>query len=73
MTTKTVREFSAAGPCITLGLLVKETPASYVCQPPAWKNEGPARVGKRNGIVHIEPCPSCRDHAMTQYPEGYMN
>jgi hypothetical protein len=68
MTSKTVRQFSAAGPCLTLGALVRETEQFYVYTP----NHGrERRVGK--GAVHIEPCSSCRDHPRTQYPHGYMD
>lgn len=77
---KIVREFSAAGPCITLGRLVSETPKFY--RYAEWHgsdNFGPEmrlvakRTPKRYSAAHIEPCPSCRDHPRTQYPDGYMD
>lgn len=72
--TKTVREFSVAGPCITLGELVRETPASYFVR----DRYEPTKInrygkGRWEGKRHTEACPSCRDHAKTQYPEGYMD
>jgi hypothetical protein len=77
---KIVREFSAAGPCLTTGKLVRETANFYVYLP--W--HGGERYGpeekriarKRPGhysAAHVEPCNSCRDHARTQYPNGYMD
>ena len=71
---KTVRKFSAAGPCITLGELVKETAAFYVYKPRFREDGTTRRVGKdRHGLTHTEPCSSCRDHSRTQYPNGYMD
>ena len=75
-----VREFSAAGPCLTTGKLVRETANFYIYL--EWK--GGDRYGteekriskKRPGhysAAHTEPCPSCRDHAHTQYPNGYQD
>jgi hypothetical protein len=69
----TVRRFSAAGPCISLGRLLRETAKFYVYQPRR-PDESERRVAKdRYGLVHTEPCNACRDHARTQYPEGYMD
>jgi hypothetical protein len=73
----TVREFSRCGPCIVLGKLVKETASFYVFE----ENYGGApvrskirkRTDARYSPAHIEPCPSCRDHPRTQYPDGYMD
>jgi hypothetical protein len=72
---RTVREFSAAGPCLTLGELVRETPRFYVIKPrPNGYGEEPERrVGKRGGLVHCEPCRCCLDHPETQYPDGYLD
>jgi hypothetical protein len=71
--TKIVREFSAYGPCLTLGKLVGRTKKFYAYD--EWKGgkryEGRRRVLQRS--THIEPCPSCRDHPKTQYPNGYDN
>jgi hypothetical protein len=76
---KIVRAFSICGPCLTLGRLTKET-AQFYCFD-EWQGgdnySGAKRVAKeRPGYYspnHIEPCPSCRDHAKTQYPNGYMD
>jgi len=69
-----VREFSRCGPCLTLGALLYETPAFY-CY--AHHDGGVKKIRKRTEAryspAHIEPCPSCRDHPKTQYPDGYMD
>jgi hypothetical protein len=78
--TKIVREFSVAGPCLTLGRLAKQTEQFYVYE--EWHGGdrfGPERkrIRKRTEAhysgAHVEPCPSCRDHTQTQYPNGYMD
>ena len=77
-----VREFSAIGPCLTLGKLINTT-AQFYCYE-EWKGgdryEGKKRIrrdlrasGGRYSPAHVEACPSCRDHVNTQYPEGYMD
>ena len=73
-----VRAFSRCGPCLTLGRLVKETAAFYIFD--EWQGD---TLGRRKRVrkeidghwspYHIEPCSSCRDHAKTQYPDGYMD
>lgn len=64
-----VREFSMAGPCVTFGRkLVRETAKFYVFEDQHGKQ---GRISKAN--AHVEPCPSCRDHSRTQYPNGYMD
>lgn len=77
---KIVREFSAAGPCLTTGKLVRETANFYVYLP--WHGGdryGPEekRIARRRpghySAAHVEPCSCCRDHARTQYPNGYMD
>jgi hypothetical protein len=70
MNTK-VREFSAAGPCITLGELIRITPRFFIYRDRDGKECRKGRDG--HGLVHVEPCRSCRDHAETSYPHGYMN
>lgn len=70
--TTTVRKFSAAGPCITLGTLLRETASFYVYRPRFTEAESRAKKD-RHGLVHTEPCVSCRDHSRTQYPDGYMD
>jgi len=73
---KLVREFSRCGPCIVLGKLVKETAQFYVFEPD-YGRSSQTRIRKRTEAhyspAHVEPCPSCRDHARTQYPDGYMD
>jgi hypothetical protein len=68
-----VRTFSAFGPCLTEGQLIKTTDKFYVFLD--WKGgdrfEGERRISRTK--AHIEPCSSCRDHARTQYPHGYMD
>lgn len=67
----TLREFSAAGPCITLGEYLRETAKFYFFRD---RHGAEHRIGKGwEGQRHLEPCPSCRDHEKTQYPEGYMD
>jgi hypothetical protein len=73
-----VRAFSRCGPCLTLGKLTKTT-AQFYCYD-EWRGgqvfEGAKKVrredvGGHYSPAHIIPCPSCRDHAQTQYPNGY--
>jgi hypothetical protein len=80
MTDKIVRSFSPYGPCLTLGRLTKTT-AQFYCYD-EWrggdKYEGAKKVrrpdvGGHYSRAHIEPCYSCRDHAKTNYPNGYMD
>lgn len=69
--TKQVRRFSMAGPCITLGAYVKRTDKFLVYVD---KYDGKTkRVAHTHDLAHVEPCQSCRDHAQTQYPNGYMD
>ena len=70
-TTKTVRKFSLAGPCLTLGTLFRETSNFLVYEERRYGDRLHRRVAKAK--VHTEPCPSCRDHPQTQYPNGYMD
>jgi hypothetical protein len=74
MTTQTVREFSACGPCIPLGNLVSRSP-NRVKFIDRYSGRVTSRFGFRveSGLIHTEPCVSCRDHARTQYPDGYMD
>jgi hypothetical protein len=74
-----VRQFSRCGPCLTLGRLTKET-AQFYCFD-EWCGgdvfQGAKRVRKELpgqwSPNHVEPCPSCRDHPRTQYPNGYQD
>ncbi len=69
-----VRRFSPCGPCLTEGEFVRQTARFVVFN--TWKG-GDDYTGKQRRIacdaVHLEPCPSCRDHSRTQYPHGYMD
>ena len=69
-----VRRFSAYGPCLTEGVFVRQTARFVVFN--EWKG-GDDYTGKQRRIacdaVHLEPCPSCRDHSRTHYPNGYMD
>lgn len=70
-----VRKFSMAGPCIPLGTLVSES-AKFFCYQPRGRNGYDAtpkakRISKSGDFAHVVPCVSCRDHAQTQYPNGY--
>ena len=80
-----VREFSACGPCLTLGEFVRRTPKTIVYREwrggdrfgderrvGGWKVQSGGGDHKR-AYIHTEPCRSCRDHTETQYPHGYMD
>jgi len=69
--TKTVRRFSAAGPCITLGAFVKRTHKFLVYRDKY--NGKEKRIGHAHDLAHVEPCRSCRDHERTMYPHGFMD
>lgn len=74
--TKTVREFSPVGPCIVQGTLLRETAKFYVFDDrfnPGRERRLSKRTDDHYSPAHIEPCPSCQDHARTQYPNGYEN
>ena len=66
--TKTVRRFSAVGPCIPLGIFVRQTERFLIYRDRDGRDR---RIGKQYDFAHVEPCCSCRDHAATQYPRGY--
>ncbi len=80
-----LRRFSPAGPCLTLGRLVRETAKFYVYLAGRNGTSGPAaemiehriikdsREPYRYSGAHVEPCLSCTDHPQTQYPNGYMD
>jgi len=71
-----VRNFSPAGPCIVQGELIRETESFYVFNdrfvPGKTRRLAKRLPGKWSG-AHIEACPSCRDHAQTQCPNGYCD
>lgn len=70
---KTVREFSSAGPCLTLGTLVKQTATTITFQESDGSQNKRGGYRLKCGLIHIEACPSCRDHPKTQYPNGLMD
>ena len=69
-----VRRFSAYGPCLTEGEFVRQTARFVVFNE---RKSGDDYTGKQRRMacdaVHLEPCPSCRDHSRTHYPNGYMD
>ena len=71
----TVRKFSLCGPCINQGELIRETAKFYVFHDRFHTDhiERKARKSNKWSDYHIDPCPSCRDHPQTQYPNGYMD
>jgi hypothetical protein len=73
MTTKTVREFSSIGPCITLGTLTRSTAKMVYFTTREGREERRGGHRLECGLIHVEPCRSCRDHAESQYPNGYEN
>ncbi len=70
---RTLRRFSTAGPCLTRGVVVRET-AKFLVYRDRW-SQGAERRVKKDGerLVHTRPCVSCTDHPKTQYPHGYMD
>ena len=68
------RQFSTCGPCLLEGEVVRSTARFHVIN--EWKG-GDDFTGRQRRIsresVHLTPCPSCRDHSRTQYPDGYMD
>ena len=66
---KTARERSAAGPCITLGLVLREAGSSISYR----DRHGTAKFISTRWAVHTEPCLSCPDYPKTKYPEGYWD
>ena len=68
---KTVRQFSRVGPCIELGPLIRETDTRIYYR---YRHDYEAFVSKNSSLaVHLEPCPACRDHERSQYPDGYWD
>jgi len=78
---KTLRRFSAAGPCLTFihGTVVSHTAKTVTYKTSRgetkraggydWHSNGSRPLGE--GLLHVDACPSCPDHARTQYPRGY--
>lgn len=71
MTTKVLRKFSMAGPCLTQGTIVGETKHFWIFTD-RW-SKGRERRLKKSTLVHTEPCHRCTDHPETSYPWGYMD
>jgi len=73
----TVRKFNTAGPCVTLGPLVRETAGFFVFLTGKHGVSGPDAVLVEKRIAkdsaHVTACRSCRDHSNTSYPNGYEN
>lgn len=71
MSARILRKFSPCGPCLTFvdgaGPIVRETGKSWITQQPGKPER---QVRKATFGYHAEPCPSCRDHARSQYPDG---
>jgi hypothetical protein len=59
---KTVRELTVAGPCITLGVVLRET-ASRISYRDRY---GTSKFISKRWAVHTEPCPSCPDYPNTR-------
>jgi hypothetical protein len=64
---KTVRELRVAGPCITLGLVLRETAGRISYRD---RHGTPKFISKRWAAAHTEPCPSCPDHPKARCPLG---
>ena len=62
---KTIRELSVAGPCITLGLVLRETDRRISYR----DRHGTPKFISRRWAIHTEPCLSCPDHPKTKYPD----
>ncbi|MBF6332318.1 hypothetical protein [Nocardia transvalensis] len=76
MSTRSVREFNSAGPCIVLGELIKETPKYYIYLDRFHYLEPKQKRVKRRtdtdwSKAHIEPCQSCPDHPASSYRDGH--
>ena len=76
---KTLRSFSAAGPCLTraggAGQIVAETACFWmVSEGPGYRDLAVRKPKPgQYSRYHTEPCSSCRDHPQTQYPLGYWD
>lgn len=79
-----MRRFSAYGPCLVQGELLRDTAKFYVAvdmaigapvdtsaMSPELLKDLTHRYAKDRH--HVEPCRSCRDHAQTHYPNGYQD
>ena len=66
---RSVRALNEAGPCIALGLILRETETCIGYR----DRRGAAKFISKDCTVHTEPCLSCPDHPRTKYPEGYWD
>jgi hypothetical protein len=62
---KIVREKSVAGPCITLGVVLRETASRITYR----DRHGEQKFISKRWPVHSGPCPSCPDYPQPKYPE----
>src|SRR5262245_66010778 len=63
---KTVRQFSRVGPCLVLGEPVMQTATRIFCGARDGKTAWAMKSSEL--LVHLEPCPSCRDHERSISP-----
>jgi hypothetical protein len=61
-----VREFSPAGPCLSVGIFLRETEKTYFVA-----RRGLERRVKKSTLLHTEPCTRCADHPQTVFPHGF--
>jgi hypothetical protein len=61
---KIVREKSVAGPCITLGVVLRETASRITYR----DRHGEQKFISKRWPVHSEPCPSCPDYPKANTP-----
>jgi hypothetical protein len=66
---KTVRELSVAGPCITLGLVLRETASRITYR----DRHGTSKFISKRWAVHTEPCSSCLIIPKAKYPDSYWD
>ena len=67
---ETLRESNAAGPCIPLGTVIRQTSRFWIFNCRFTGEE--KRRGKKFSR-HTSPCSCCTDHPRTAYPDGYMD
>jgi hypothetical protein len=60
---KTVRELTVTGPCITLGVVLRETASRISYR----DRNGTSKFISKRWAVHIDPCPSCPDYPNADY------
>jgi hypothetical protein len=65
---KIVRESSVAGPCVTLGHVLRETGRRISYR----DRHGTRRFISKRWAVHTDPCPLCPDHPTMKYSDGHL-